>query len=158
MAKNAKEKRSSDRYQANVDLKFSFCYDLETELKYKIVEDKDHKADPDIHKGTSKNISLKGLCFQSPVELHKGERLKVELLLPIIDSSVLMEGVVAWSQKADDLISKDYTYETGIEIQSVKGEPVKKSIYYDKEYHVYWSSVLESVLGKYRESMQERKK
>ena len=69
--------------------------------------------------------------------------------LPNTQIPVSMDAEVLWSKNLkEDPEYKDMFY-TGVKLISVGKKSVEKSIHFDKEYNVFWSEPLESVLGNF---------
>lgn len=149
------EKRRADRFETQVKVFYEFAYDIDTKINYQLVDVYKNKVLSKKYQAISKNISCEGLCFVAEQKLKKGSALNLEVYIPGDDHPISMQGEVCWSRKGEkrELLE----YETGIHLTTINGEPVHDSVYFDKEYHVEWSSVLESVLGKYRIMAQDRK-
>jgi len=181
MSKSIKEKRLHNRYGTTAKIYFQFEYDVETKVKFRVkknvLEDRISKR----HSAISKNVSTEGICFISNIKLHQGDYLKMNVYLPGEGKAINMDGKVRWSKEAFapqeiPLIYNDeksertdhstYTqpnnisqqYDTGVKLITVNGKSVHDSIYYDNDYNLFWSDVLDSVLGKYCVIVQERKK
>jgi len=157
MDQHPNENRLQKRFDASVNIQFSFTYDLDAEIRYQKLNEAQSGNEFSKHRGKSKNISSKGICVKTPVMLNKGDKLLLEILMPGVDSDFVMQGEVRWSAQKHNHQDIDLPFEAGIEIQTVKGVPVSDTIYFDEDYHVYWSVFLESVLGNYRKYVQQRK-
>ena len=158
--KTTNEHRSALRYEAERRVSFDFVYDMEAKLKFqKLDEDKvgRHRAK---YLGLSKNVSTEGLCFISGKKLKKGDHINLEVYLPGDTEQIHMEGEVKWCDRAQGLItdkSENQQFDTGVKLFSIEGKPVHETVYFDETYQVEWSTVLESILGKFRIMMQNKK-
>ncbi|MBF0532279.1 MAG: PilZ domain-containing protein [Candidatus Omnitrophica bacterium] len=94
-----------------------------------------------------KNVSAEGLCFVSNRRLKPGDRLDMELCLPGFKEVVRMEGEARWSAQS---AAGEKIYDTGVRVKTVSGKSVPETVYFDQTYHLYWSAVLESILGRFR--------
>jgi hypothetical protein len=151
MVKSSEEKRVSERFDTEVQVYYKFEYDIKTKVKYQnLQENKDDKR-----LAYSKNVSVAGLCFSSDQELECGDKLYIEVFLPGVNDPIPMEGLVKWSRHTEG--DPQGYFSSGIHLVSVRGIPVKDTIYYDETYRVEWSNVLEEVLGSYRIIAQQRK-
>lgn len=146
----SREKRGNERYQSSVEVSYFFSYEIDTKVKYTeaLVEPKAAAS----HKftGVSKNVSVDGLCLVTDRQLHQGDLLDLEVYLPKVKDPTRLKGEVRWSQRIESADELHKKYDTGVKIITVEGKPVRETIYFDREYNVEWSQVLESILGKYR--------
>lgn len=151
------ERRNSERYDTEVSVYFKLAYDLKTKVEYQIIDTEKAEAVSDKHAAISRNVSAQGMCFTSTEKLEPGMMLNLEVFLPNDKTPIPMQGEVRWSHPSGTSNVQIQKYDTGIKILTVKAEPVEKSVYFDKEYKVEWSIVLEAILGKYRINSQKRK-
>ena len=82
-----------------------------------------------IHTGTSKDLTLMGICFSSELEWESGQVLVIDYFIPDELDSVKIKLVVVWSE----LIDHDAGYFCGgeiIEVEDAKQE--KFANYYYK--------------------------
>lgn len=153
MKKN-NEQRRYERYETQVKVYYFVTYDVETKVLFQVLDKGRRKTAPQ-YTAISKNVSAEGMCFSSGKQLHKGDRLFLEVLLPGSKTFIPMEGEVRWCQKTGPkLLPK---FDVGVKLLNVDGQSVERSIYHDKEYQVIWSIVLESILGNFRILEQKRK-
>lgn len=153
MEEQNKERRQYKRYNTEVKVYFDFSYDLQTKVQYEVIDKK--KPFPGKYTAISRNISVEGICIVSEKELKKGNELRMELYLPSSNKPILMQGTVRWcspSKPPEEIKDKNekLQYLAGVFLSTVNGEPVKDSIYYDEEYKIDWSGVLEAVFGNYK--------
>ena len=144
-----RERRRYERYGTKVEIYFRVAYDVTTKLKFR-VRNKTGKISPRKYAAISKNVSAEGLCFVSTKKLNKGDILCLEVYLPKSEDPIEMEGEVRWCEAIVSRHSSKKTFETGLRILAVQDQSVMKSIYYDKDYQIIWSILLESVLGSFR--------
>ena len=155
MAERKQERRKYKRYNTEVKIYFDFKFDLQTKVDFEVIDKENKKPLSDKYTAISRNISVEGLCFVSERELKEGDVLQLELYLPGSNKPIPMEGTVRWCfpnkpvEEAKDKGEK-VKYFSGILLSVVKGKSVQDSIYYDQEYQVNWSDVLESVFGDYK--------
>ncbi len=152
--KRKNEQRKYERYDTQVKVYYFVTYDVNTRVRFHIL-DKARRKSSAQYSAVSKNVSVEGICFLSGKELHKGDCLFLEVLLPGSKTFIPMEGEVRWCRKAGAKFRTKF--EVGVKLGKVDGQPVEKSIYQDAEYQVVWSIVLESVLGNFRILEQKRK-
>lgn len=157
MSQQPFENRSQNRFDTSVNVQFSFKYEIDAEVQYQKLDENIKEESSRKYKGKSKNISSKGLCVLTEAPLSKGDKLLIEILVPGLTPDFILEGEVRWSSENDHKDDSDLCYKSGIEINTIKGQSVNETIYYDETYHVYWSVFLESVLGNYRKFVQARK-
>ena len=153
--KKDNEKRQHPRYETKVKVYFEIDYDLETNVKFQMIGP-DEGVSSRQYSGVSKNVSVEGMCFSSDIKLNKGEKLKVEVYLPASKEPIHMEGEVRWSKSNSSDKGSKKAFDTGLRLVSVEGKRVVDTIHYDEKYQVYWSEVLESILGKFKEIGKKR--
>ena len=153
MDKPKEERRKYERFDTEVKIYFHVDYDIETTVKFQVVDKKKAKASSTKYSALSRNISAEGLCFTSEKKLEERDSLILEVYLPDEKDPIPMEGEVRWSQP----ISPNETnkFNTGVKLITVNGKSVATSVYYDKANHVIWSIVLESVLGSFKKFAQK---
>ena len=150
------EKRRYERYDTEIKLYFDLAFDVETKVRYQLL-DKDHKKTlSKKYPALSKNISAEGLSFIAAQPLKKGDYLNLEIYLPKATRPVRMEGEVRWSKNAARGKQTAGAFQTGVLLKKVNGQPVHGTIHFDKEYNVNWSIALESVLGRFKDLAKER--
>jgi hypothetical protein len=151
---HSEEKRRHERREAQLEIRFDYKYDIETRVEYQLLQKHKDGAPPKYY-ALSKNISAAGICFVSKHQLNEGDCLRLEVYVPYAAEPVLMEGEVRWSDAVSDQEMAKQTYQTGVLLTSVNGQSVAATIRYDKEYHVDWSIVLESVLGSFKDIVRK---
>ncbi|HLF17783.1 MAG TPA: PilZ domain-containing protein [Candidatus Omnitrophota bacterium] len=154
MSPKTSDKRKNKRYDTSVKVYFHYPYDINTKVDYQLIDKKHEKVLSPKYTGISKNVSVEGLCFHSEQHLHGGDNLLIELHLPGDRGPVLMEGLVRWCEET----LNNPGYDTGVKLLTVDGKSVAETVHYDNAYHVEWSAVLESVLGKFRLLSKKRRK
>jgi len=77
MSYEKKNKRKYKRYNTEAKVYFDFDYDLETKVKFELVEEKKKQ-----YLAVSRNISAEGLCFVSHKDVNIGDQLYLEVLIP----------------------------------------------------------------------------
>ena len=160
-----KNKRKYKRYNTEARIYFDFAYDLETKVKFELVEEKKKQKPKKKYLAVSRNISAEGLCFVSHKDVKERDKLYMEIYLPSAVEPIHMSGEVKWCDPVsesstyvlDDKTNKPM-YHIGVVLSLVGGDPVSDSIHFDKEYGVNWSVVLESVFGSYKMLMGEKYK
>lgn len=161
MMDKEKERRKYKRYNTAVNIHFDFTHDLETKVKFKFIDHK-QKDSSKKYSAVSKNISVEGLCFSSEREVKQGDLLDLEVYLPNAKDPILMRGKVRWCKPSEEETSKETKgqlfFLVGVLVTQVNGESVPESVYYDKEYDINWSIVMETVLGDYKMLMGEKYK
>ena len=148
------EQRKAERYPVARDVEFDFFYDFKSAMK--VSEQVETKTDQRIkYYAQSKNVSLQGLCFKCEKHLDRGDVLDLELLIPGDDEAVRLQGEVRWVKSLPEE-EGHVAYDIGVKVCTVNGIAADSTIYFDKNYHVYWSEVLESILGKFRIIQQQK--
>jgi hypothetical protein len=138
--------RKYPRFETDAKVSFRAPYDFRAEVDFKLQRESASAHDhPYI--GFSKDISVNGLCFESPKELKTGDRLWIELHLPKSNGIIYMEGEVRWSKPVSVAQGSPSQYLTGVVVGKVDGSQVEDTVYFDEQYKVMWSQLLESVLG-----------
>lgn len=148
------EQRKYERYDTQVKVYYFVTYDVETKVRFQLL-DKAHRKNSPQYTAVSKNVSAEGICFSSGKELHKGDCLFLEVLLPGSKTFIPMDGEVRWCRKAGTKFRPKF--DVGVKLIKVDSQSVEKSIYSDADYQVVWSIVLESILGNFRILEQKRK-
>jgi len=136
--------RKFPRFETDVKVSFKVAYDFRTEVDFKVQGERPQEQ---TYLGFSRNISVSGLCFESPKELKTGDYLWLELHLPKNGDVIYMEGEVRWSNLLEVSPSSPRQYLSGIFVKKVDGVEVSDTVYFDEEYRVSWSELLERVLG-----------
>jgi hypothetical protein len=156
MDKACQEKRNHERYDTELKIYFDFAYDLETKIKFQLLDKRKKKVLSKKYSALSRNVSAEGLCFVAGKKLEKMAYLNLEVYLPSATEPVQMSGEVRWSRASTDGGKKEYPYQTGILLKTVENKSVPETIHYDRQYHVNWSIVLESLLGSFKDIVKEK--
>ena len=153
--KHANEKRGHERHDYQEKVYFDFVYDFQTKVDF-APHDSSKLASSKKHTGFTRNISTQGVCFSSSVKLNEGVMLDMDVYIKNTSDPVKLQGEVRWSKLTlvDNLGNKHF--DTGVHLNLVNGHPVKNSIHFDEDYKVYWSEVLESLIGQFRKSVKGR--
>lgn len=164
MADQGKERRKHKRYNMDIEVHFDFIYDLETKVKFELMDKKGDKPISDKYSGYSRNISVGGLCLATTKKVQQGDILHLEIYLPGSkeEPPIHMNGRVEWCKPVapsyHERLMEDVEgrkiYEVGIRLLTVNGQSVDESIHHDPAYDVDWSIVLESIFGNYRTLME----
>src|SRR3989338_6544012 len=99
--KKRNEQRKYERYDTEVKVYYFVTYDVKTRVRFQIL-DKAHRKNSPQYSAVSKNVSVEGICFLSGKELHKGDCLFLEVLLPGSKAFIPMEGEVRWCRKRSE--------------------------------------------------------
>jgi hypothetical protein len=156
MKNDPPNQRRYPRYETDVQVYFKVEFDFETKLQYQQVDKVNQHAVGDKHPATSKNVSVEGIAFNSSEQLKEGDVLNLEVFLPGGQSPIYMRGVVRWSSMKEFATRSGKSYDTGVKLMMVNGQPVGDTIYFDAAHQVYWSNVLESILGEFKQIGQKR--
>ena len=157
MAKVRKERRKYPRYDTEVKIYFRVHYSLKTKVKFQLIGQDSDKSSAKKYFGLSRDVSAEGLKFSSSKKLRKGNHLYLEMYIPKRREPIWMLGEVRWSNKLLVHSKPPYKFDTGVKLTNIMGEAVSKSIYFDKRYNVFWSSVLNYAFGSFGR-MQHRKR
>lgn len=132
----------------------NFIYDFHAKVDVRSAET---SITPKILKchGVCKNISTEGLCFVSEKRLKRGEKLDLEFYISDSNSPIHMQGNVRWSRKASRSQPAHSQYDTGLKLTMIEGKTVRDSIYFDEEYKLYWSDVLDLISGEWKQFAKE---
>jgi hypothetical protein len=150
-----KERRKYERYDTEAKVYFRVRYDLKTKVEFQLIDKSKKRLLSKKYPGISRNVSAEGMRFSSDKKLRKGTDLYLEVYLPKRKDPIYMTGEVKWSKKLFIYPKDAYEFDTGVKLKSIMGEPVSKTIYFDKKYGVFWSSVLNYVFGSFRECVQK---
>jgi len=164
MKDSSQNKRKFKRYNTEIEIYFDFAYELETKIKFELIDKDKEQSLSKLFQGISSNISAEGLSFVTHKNIKPGDFLHLELYLPSAKYPIHMTGEAKWS----DIVPSSYEqyglkgdknqkiYKIGIKLASVDHESVPESVHFDKDYEVNWSVVLESVFGSYKMLMGEK--
>ena len=147
----APEKRKYERYNTELKLYFDRSFEVETKVKYQLLDKQNDKPLSRKYAALSKNVSAEGLSFLASQQLNPGDYLHLEVYLPTATKPVHMEGEVRWSNPVAADKREGPMFQTGVLLTKVNGEAVDPTIHFDKKYQVSWSNVLESVLGHFKD-------
>ncbi len=149
----SQEQRKTGRYHTTRDVDFS--YDFDASLEAHPVDRQHHVDQEHSYKGRIKNISLEGLCFDCQEELHQGDLIALDVYVPGAKQPVHLQGEVRWIKPTDNAPQHSH-FDTGVKLTTIEGKNVHQTVRFDQEHGIYWSEVLESILGAYRIYSQNR--
>jgi hypothetical protein len=144
------EQRKFQRFDSERDVLFDFVYDFESPVTIEKVSDGDSCQGVFRYNAVTKNVSLEGLCFLSEQEVQLGDLLNMEVFIPGDHQPVRLLGEVRWTSPREQANDSRSRFEAGVVLRTVEGKGVRETIRFDEDYHVYWSDVLESILGRFR--------
>ncbi len=159
--KRHNEQRKQKRYEVERNIRFNFSYQMETKMKFQVSDNIKRISSSRKYLALSRNVSSEGLCFVSRKKLEKGSFLDLEVFLPGDKEQIHMEGEVKWCDYVQGDKSREnenQQFDTGVKLVSVEGKQVHDTIYFDEIYQVEWSTVLESILGKFRILMRNKQR
>ncbi len=159
--KKTNDKRKYDRYETDVKIDFYVSFDVQTKIDFRVKDPQKGIPSPEKYSAISKNVSVEGLSFISTKELSKDDVLWLDVFIPTARQPIRMEGVVRWCREFISKNKKDKikSFESGVKLVKVDGNPVEKSIVTDPIHHITWSVVLEAVFGKFKHMvLKDRKK
>ncbi len=142
---STQNQRHCERYDTDVKVRFIVPYNFRTEIDFSL---KEH-AMLDKYIGFSRNISSHGLCFETNKELKSGDDLWLELHLPNSKELIYMQGRARWCQLSNVVPETPKQFLVGVEITTVEGVDVERTIYFDQKFGICWSELLERVLGSF---------
>ncbi|HNV24409.1 MAG TPA: PilZ domain-containing protein [Candidatus Omnitrophota bacterium] len=152
------EKRRNNRFPAEVAMRYDFAYDVETKLKIQVKKEFIPQKLIPKYPAISKNVSLEGIGFVASKLLSEGDFLNLELYLPHEKDPIHMEGKVRWSKPVQpEKPNSKLCYETGVQLITIEGKEVEETIYFDEQYKILWSKVLDNILGGYHLSALKSK-
>jgi hypothetical protein len=149
-------KRKYPRFDTDIKVHFQLPYDFRTEVDFSVDADAKHGA-LNRYVGFSKNISVQGLCFESNKRLNPGDALWLELHLPSSNEIIFMQGVARWCQLSSASPETVKSFVTGVEVHKVDGIDIEQTVYFDEQYGVTWSHLLERVLGNFAKAQKKSK-
>lgn len=155
MTPDPQDKRLHERFDTTVQVHFTLPYDFRTEVDFTLEGERSLHPLPK-HIGFSRNISVKGLCFESDQKIEPGQSLWLELHLPHDQNVIYMQAESRWSDLISPPEADRKTFLTGAEVKVVDGEQVDATVYFDEKYHVMWSQLLERVLGGFAKACKKR--
>ncbi len=166
MNDKGKERRKHKRYNTDVEIYFDFIYDLETKVKFEVIDKEGEAVSSKKYSAYSRNVSVGGLCFSSTKKVAQGDLLHLEVYVPGAEKPVHMKGKVEWCKPATisykdrlhEEVEGQRIFEVGVRLITVGGKPVEETIHHDAAFDVDWSIVLESVFGNYRLLMEGKHK
>jgi hypothetical protein len=154
MKKIAEERRKSQRYDTALKVYYQVAYDVKTKVRFQVLDVEKHKTSARKYSGISKNVSVDGLCFVSKKKLEKGDSILLEVYAPNSKTPIHMRGEVRWSHTILETSCSRIASRIGVEIVSVEGKSVSRSLHFDKKYEVAWSIVLDSLFGNFKTMVQ----
>jgi hypothetical protein len=146
------DQRKYLRYEAERPVSFDFAYDFESVVAVEPVACAGAPAGK--YRAMTKNVSLEGLCLSTDRDLKPGDLLNLEVFIPGDRIPVRLLGEVRWACPAGSVTLLKNCFDAGVVLRTVEGKGVRDTIRFDQEYHVYWSDVLESILGRFRIAQQ----
>lgn len=150
------QQRKFQRFSSERPVSFDFAYDFESAVAVEPVASEGMAMPAFKYHAVTKNVSLEGLCFRSEYELRRGDLLNLEVFVPGDQRPVRLLGEVRWTFPAESESDSEPRFESGVVLRTIEGKGVRETIRFDEDYHVYWSDVLESILGRFR-VLQEQK-
>lgn len=150
------QERQFPRFRHDGKLAFRLHYDFTAKIDFKVgptpLASSQHS-----YLGFTKNISINGLCFESPKELKPHDKVWIEFHIPDSDALIYMEADVRWSTRISSKDEKIAQYLIGVCVTKIDGMSVEDTIYFDQAYQVMWSQLLDRILGSYAQAHREHK-
>ncbi len=153
MKKVSQERRKSQRYDTALKVYYQVTYDVSTKVKFQFIDSVKPAASRK-YSGVSRNVSVDGLCFEARKKLNKHDRILLEVYAPNTKTPVHMQAEVRWAHSISRLSSARVATRAGVEIVSVEGKSVARSLHFDKKYRVAWSLVLDSLFSNFKTMVQ----
>ena len=151
MNHSQEERRRYQRYDTQLEVRYSFVYDVKTLVKFQVKDRQSGQVLSRKYSALSKNVSVEGLRFTSGKRLDKGDLLHLEVYVPGAQEPVPMEGEVVWSKAGFFEPQEENKFDTGVKLLSVRGKNVEGSVFFDEANGLHWSLVLESIFGSFKE-------
>ena len=97
-------------------------FDVKTKVNFRLTKKRDDEVVLKQLSGTTKNISVEGICFTSETKLEPGSKLELEVVLPGEPEPLLLRGEVKWVYPVQSGQDKE-TYDTGVRLFTIdKGD------------------------------------
>lgn len=148
------DKRRHDRHDYRERVYFDFIYDFQAKVEFEPHSDKHSGASRKRHCGMTRNVSTQGLCFTSDVEVSPHSVLDIHVYVQGRADPVQLQGEARWVKLTTVDSHGNKHFEVGVHLTVVNNRPVQNTIHFDDKYRVYWSDVLESLLGEFRKYYQ----
>ena len=139
-------RRKFERYDSSAEVSFKLLFDVQTQIKYQIIDTQGERLLSKQYQGLSQDVSAEGLRFTSSEKLNKGDILRLEVYTQRSDNPVLMDAEVRWCRSNAISSNPANRFEIGVKIASVNSKNVAETIRFDKIKGVVWSEVLEVLL------------
>jgi len=149
------ERRKYERYDTETKISFHIKYNLKTEVSFKLVKKKTESVKE--YKGITRDVSVEGLRFSSHKKLKIADKLSLKLYLPRQKKPICMTGEVRWSRKLAVGTSGRFMYDASVKLLTLRGRMIPDTIYFDRDYNVYWSVVLNSIFGNFKKIIKKIK-
>jgi c-di-GMP-binding flagellar brake protein YcgR len=94
--------------------------DLETKVNFRVRRPKGSKAASEKVVAVSRNVSVEGICFTSPVRLKEGTLLDLEIFVPNSPKPLNIKGEVRWSQPFKKEADTKKLYNTGVRLVTIE--------------------------------------
>src|SRR3989338_3547196 len=146
MAEKIPERRKSSRYGSNRGASFKLIYDVQTQIKYQIIDAQGERILSRKYQGLSQDVSAEGLRFTSSERLNKGDVLRIEFYTQENDKPVILDAQVRWCRPNAVSSYSGNRFETGVMVVSVNTIMVAETVCFDKTKGVIWSVVMEALL------------
>jgi hypothetical protein len=146
--------RVHDRHDYRAQVYFDFIYDFHAKIEFEKYSPDNFSASDQRHSGLTRNISTQGICFTTDVEVTANSIVDIFVYVPDEERPVNLKGEVRWSKIVGVNPEGSKRFDVGVHLLTVNGKGVQETIHFDDSYHVYWSDVLELLLGKFRRFQQ----
>lgn len=146
--------RKHERHDYREQVYFDFIYDFQAKVEFEPRPEDSAKDSPQRHEGITRNISTQGLCLTTDVPVAAHSFLDIHVYLQTRDEPVRLQGEVRWNKIIAVDQNGNKRFDVGVHLTGVNGKSVQDTIHFDENYHVYWSDVLELLLGEFRKYYQ----
>lgn len=144
------ERRISQRYDTELKVYYQVAYDVKTKVRFQVLDSGQEQVQHRKYSGISKNVSVNGLCFESKKKLKRGDHILLEIYVPNVSVPIHMRGEVRWAHTISGVSGIRIASRVGVELISVEGKSVYRTLHYDKKYDVIWSVVLDSLFSDFK--------
>lgn len=151
---NDDDKRLHERHDYREQVYFDFIYDFQAKVDFNSFDEENESGNSEQYSGITHNVSTQGLCFSTDAEVSSHSILDIYVHLMNKDETVKLQGEVRWNKVTSVDQNGNKRFDVGIHLTQINGRSVQETIHYDENYHIYWSEVLESLLGNFRKRYQ----
>ncbi len=148
MADHPNNQREHQRYETSIDAFFERIYPVKHKVDYQHVPPPPEKPSETRYPATTSNVSAQGLCLLSERRLQIGDTIALSAVLPKSNENIKMTGQVQWCRMVNPHRSQRGDFSTGVKVETIDGKKVLDTIVYDPTLKIFWSDILEKLVGK----------